>query len=277
MNHNNLTGGTRARIAKMRRYRDEWNAKQASGDKRYSYRTRLDDGIAGILQARSHGIGSIRASAHGPTFSDCGNYASIPSDVLDGLRDCGTVPNILGNRYGGWYADAFEDETYTGQVWQIPSRNGESVYVSGYVERDSGYAVLNATGGRIETFCSDSGKDSYDEPDALREAARAAYGLAERNAERDREYSERWQKASRHDSERDDARHELKDARLSARSAIRAMRELIATGAHCDAIEETRVILYMKLRRARADMRRAIATIERETAAIAELDMQGEF
>ena len=275
--HNNLNGGTRARIAKMRRYRDEWNAKQSSGGKRYSCRARLDDGIAGILQARSHGIGKIGTDSHGPTFSECGNYALIPSDVLDGLRDCGTVPDILGNRYGGWYADAFQDETYTGQVWQIPSRNGEAVCISGYVERDSGYAVLNATGGRIETFCSYPGKDSCDEPDALREAARAADGLAERNAERDREYSERWQEASRHDSEREDARSELKDARMSARSALRSMRELIAARVSCDAIEETRVILYMKLRRARADMRSAIATIERETAAIAELGMQGEF
>lgn len=275
--HDTLKGGTVARIAKMRRYRDEWNAKQASGDKRYSYRTRLNDGIAGILQARSHGIGKIGTYSHGPTFSECGNYASIPSDVMDGLRDCGTVPDIMGSRYGGWYADAFQDETYTGQVWQIPSRNGESVYISGYVERDSGYAVLNATGGRIETFCSDPGKDSYDEPDALHEAARAADGLAERHAERDREYSERWQEASRHDSEREDARSELKDARMSARSALRSMRELRATVKDCDAVEETRVIVIMQYRKARNLMRRAIATIERKTAAIAELGMQGEF
>ena len=275
--HNNLNGGTVQRIAKMRRYRDEWNAKQASGDRRYSCRSRLADGMAGILQARSHGIGKIGTNSHGPTFSECGNYASIPSDVLDGLRDCGTVPDILGNRYGGWYADAFEDETYTGQVWQIPSRNGESVYISGYVERDSGYAVLNASRGLIETFCSDPGEDSYDKPDALREAARAADGLAERNAERDREYSERWQEASRHDSERESAREDLRDGRLSARSAIRAIRELRATVKDCDAVEETRVIVIMQYRKARNLMRRAIATIERETAAIAELGMQGEF
>ena len=105
----------------------------------------------------------------------------------------------------------------------------------------------------------------------------AVRALAERDAEDSREYSERWQEASRHDSEREDARGELKDARMSARSALRSMRELIAARVSCDAIEETRVILSAKLQRARADMRRAIATIERETAAIAELGMAGEF
>ncbi len=263
--HDTLKGGTVARIAKMRRYRDEWNAKQASGNKRYSYRTRLDDGIAGILQARSHGIGSILVSTHGPTFSKCGNYASIPSDVLDGLRDCGTVPDILGHRYGGWYADAFQDETYTGNVWQLPARNGEPQFIAGYVEQNSGYAVLDATRGRLTLF------------DDREDAARAADGLAERHAERNREHDERWQEASRHDSEREDARSELKDARMSAQANIACMRELLAIGADSNAIGQTRAMLESYIAKNRANMRRAIATIERETAAIAELDMQGEF
>lgn len=263
--HTNLNGGTVARIAKMRRYRDEWNAKQASGDKRYSYCTRLDDGIAGILQARSHGIGSIRVSAHGPTFSECGNYASIPSDVLDGLRDCGTVPDILGNRYGGWYADAYQDETYTGNVWQLPARNGEPQFIAGYVERDSGYAVLDATRGRLTLF------------DDREDAARAADGLAERMAEREREHSERWQEASRHDSEREDARRDLRYARRLARSAIRAIRELRATVKDCAAVEETRGIVIMQYRKARNLMRLAIGSIDDASQAIESLGMAGEF
>lgn len=110
-----------------------------------------------------------------------------------------------------------------------------------------------------------------------RDALHRAIRFAERDAEESREHAAKWQEASRHDNEREDARQELKDARMSARSALRSLRELIAARVSCDAIEETRVILSTKLQRARANMRRAIATIERETAAIAELGMQGEF
>lgn len=128
-----------------------------------------------------------------------------------------------------------------------------------------------------EYGAGDPNVSRHDLCQGARDALQRAIRLAERDAEESREYSERWQEASRHDSEREDARQELKDARMSARSALRSTRELIAARVSCDAIEETRVILSAKLQRARADMRRAIATIERETAAIAELDMQGEF
>lgn len=111
----------------------------------------------------------------------------------------------------------------------------------------------------------------------MREAARAADGLAERNAERDREYSERWQEASRHDSERESAREDLRDGRLSARSAIRAIRELRATVTDCDAIEQTRVIVIMQYRKARNLMRLAIGRIADESEAIEQLGMEGEF
>ena len=110
-----------------------------------------------------------------------------------------------------------------------------------------------------------------------RDALRRAINLAESDAEDAREHDAKWQEASRHNEQREDARRDMKDARLSARSALRSMRELIAARVDCDAIEETRVILSAKLQRARADMRRAIATIESETQAIAELGMAREF
>lgn len=271
--HDILKGGTVQRIAKMRRYRDEWNAKQASGDKRYSYRTRLDDGIAGILQARSHGIGKIGTDSHGQHYTGDGRMV-CDDRTLSGLRDCGAVDELFPRLFDhkGWFADDFEDEIWRGRVWQLPARNGECLYLAGYTRPNAGDAVIG-----LRIFREDNPGDRWDAYANARDAAIRADSMAERDAEESRQYSERWQEASRHDNEREDARQELKDARMSARSALRSMRELIAAQVSCDAIEETRVILSAKLQRARADMRRAIATIERETAAIAELGMQGEF
>lgn len=171
-NYDKLAGGSRARLAKMRRYADDWN----SNPKRF---TRIN-----WRAARTHGIGSIKSDAHGPTF---GNYsgANIPTSVLDGLRDIGDAHDIVTSmRHTGWYADDSQDELYVGHVWQLPARDGEECYIAGYSERDSGYTMLCANNGRLETF--------DDEADA----ARAADHLAERNAEREREYQERWRAAT---------------------------------------------------------------------------------
>lgn len=169
-NYDNLRGGSRARLAKMRRYADDWN-NNPKRSTRINWRSAL-----------AHGIGSIKSDAHGGTS---GNYSAIPTSVLDGLRDIGDAADIIPSmRHTGWYADDLQDELYVGHVWQLPSRDGEECYIAGYSERDSGYTMLCASNGRLETF------------DDAADAARAADGLAERNAEREREYQERWRAAT---------------------------------------------------------------------------------
>ena len=208
----------------------------------------------------------------GPHYTGDGRMV-CNNRTLSGLRDCGTVDELFPRLFNhkGWFADHFQNEVWRGRVWQLPARNGECLYLAGYTRPNADDAVLG-----LRIFREDNPGNRCGTRVNARAAA-SADSMAERDAEDSREYSERWSEASRHDSEREDARQELKDAHMSARSALRSMRELIAARVSCDAIEETRVILSAKLQRARADMRRAIATIERETAAIAELGMQGEF
>ena len=114
----------------------------------------------------------------------------------------------------------------------------------------------------------------YDLCQDARDALRRAINLAESDAEDAREHDAKWQEASRHNDERDDARCELKDARQVARDAIAALREQRALSNVAPKVCE---LLRATIATARADMRRAIARIESETAAIAELGMAGEF
>lgn len=113
--HDKLRGGTRARLSSMRHYRDTWNDKQASGDRRYMYRTRLADGLAGALQARSHGIGNWNSDAHGITFADGGTDEQRETawdrtqhgfwrDAGEAARECGYDGAFACGRSGGWCA-----------------------------------------------------------------------------------------------------------------------------------------------------------------------------
>jgi len=80
----------------------------------------------------------------------------------------------------GWYCDAYQNETVSGYVLQLPARNGVPQYVPalGWSDRD-GVTLYPL--------------DRYDEP---LDAARAANGYAERTAETEREYNEAWQAGS---------------------------------------------------------------------------------
>ncbi len=199
---------------------------------------------------------------HGPTFSRDGTRAFMPASMLDGFRDVGAAHDIVWLRYTGWHKDADGSETISGHVWQLPARNGETIYLAGYVEEDSGYCTLSATHGRIETYAD----KEY--------AASAADALAEKDAEKEREYSERWQAARAADDDRNDARQQLKAARADARQAIAAIRAQRALSgiapAMCKILQDTIVT-------ARDEMRRALETIADKTAEIEKLEMQGEF
>lgn len=198
-----------------------------------------------------------------------------PSPV-DGLRDCDFVDTIFPRRFDhkGWFADSWQDSVYRAQVWQLPARNGQVQYIAGYVEPESDYLVLVTLGnGQPEIFSGDNPGNSWDDCEALDDAARAADHLAEKNAETAREYDEKWQDASQASDERDTARDELKQARADARLAIAALRQQRALGVApmvCD-------MLRAKVQECRKEMRESLETIAKKTNAIASLDMQGEF
>jgi hypothetical protein len=97
----------------------------------------------------------------------------------------------------GWYSDTFQDATLRGAVFRLPARNGQTRYLYGYEESDSGSVVLYRD---IET----------DE----RDAALAADGRAERIAETSREYDEAW--------------HAGSDAADKVREALAALRDEVS-------------------------------------------------
>lgn len=196
---------------------------------------------------------------------------------VDGLRDCGFVHDIFPRRYNhkGWYADAFQEETYCGQVWQLPAKDGQCRYIAGYIEQDSEHCVFcTYDDGTPEIFTGDNPGEECGQSDALEDAARAADYLAQRNAERNREYSERWQEARRHNDQREDARSQLSAARADASTTIAAWRAQQKMGPLADSVC---AMLRECVASARHDMQRALESIAEHTAAIGELDMTGEF
>jgi len=266
-----LVGGTPCRLSLMRAYRDRWNA-----DPGHIKRdTLLNGGLAGCLQARSHGIGQLLTDNHGLSVSipfaaeEHSDYVSAPVKLVDGWRDRGNADSILNLRYSAWYADEDGDETYTPHVWQIPARNGKSQFVAGYTEGEgpsrenvSGYCVLVLDGGKLALY------------DTQEEAAREADHLAERNAERQREYDVRWHEAQEHDEARNDARQVLSAARGEAAAIIEAWREQQSIGA-LGTMVCTR--LRLDFDKARDRMHAAMKDIARAADAIDSLGMAGEF
>jgi hypothetical protein len=111
-----------------------------------------------------------------------------------GFRLVGFADEILRLNHRGWYSDGFQDETYRGAVFQLPSRKGHVRFVSGYQEScNDGYVIDLSRGGIFKEnpgrwFASRDSKD-----DAKLEAAVSADRFAERAAEREREYQAAWQ------------------------------------------------------------------------------------
>lgn len=156
-----------------------------------------------IPQERAHGWRNCR------WIEDCGAI---------GLREVGFADDILSLRHNGWYADAYQDETYRGQVWQLPARNGRPQFVYGYADPCNEGAALIC-------FDVELGDDS-EGADAKREAARGADGLAESFAKSEREYSEAWQAARQWEDLGDD----MKAARGKARALVAELRAAIREG-----------------------------------------------
>lgn len=165
-------------------------------------------------------------------------------DTADaGLRFVGFADE-LAPRYvmhKGWYTDpdGFSGEVYRGAVWQLPARNGECLYVAGFVDP-------NNEGAALIDFDTIRG-----EPDDIAtEAAYRADDIARIHAEREREHQEKWQAAQRVR----DLFEDICDARRQHTALIRA----IWTGERDDAIGV----------RLRADCRESVRRARREIADI---------
>jgi hypothetical protein len=135
-----------------------------------------------------------------------------------GLREVGFADEILSLRHTGWFADAFQETTLRGQVWQLPARKGSPLFVYGYADAENPGAAL---------VCFDIERGEHGEDDqAKREAARHGDSMAEAFAEAEREYSEAWQAARQWGELADD----MAKARAKAKALVADMRAAIKAG-----------------------------------------------
>lgn len=176
-------------------------------------------------------------------------YVCVNASALAGLRDAGFSDQILPRpRHNGYYADAYCDEVYRGQVWRLPARDGAERFICGYVEQNSGCAILDTDGaGNIWV-----GGDASD-------AARYADRLAERMAEESREDSERAQEADAARNSAEQATQAIREARAGHSAMIRAAAESTR--------DTARVVLRMAAQKARREAAAAVAELRaaRET------------
>lgn len=91
----------------------------------------------------------------------------------------------------GWYADDFQDETYTGAAFQMAGRwrkdSGDALYFPGYVERNTGYAVIDLS------WPFAGGQDMFGDDYERAKCIRAGDDMARTSAEEAREYDEAGQ------------------------------------------------------------------------------------
>jgi len=93
-------------------------------------------------------------------------------NLPSGLRDIGDSHEIIRLNHTGWFADHFYDSVIRGRVLQLPSRNGEPVYIP----------ATYCTGWDGVTLYP---LDQYDDKD---DCARAADSYAENESDRSREF-----------------------------------------------------------------------------------------
>lgn len=166
-----------------------------------------------------------------------------------GLRNVGSAHEILPRtvRHTGWFCDNFGDTTYTGQVWQLPARNGEALYLSGYSDSEAGGAIVDFT------IC-------YEKTTA----ALWADSLAQREAEESRDYyaKEEKQREVEELKERVEGLHvELKnwlENRKNTRSSLLAHCDLDASRAVAALVARQIKNLIEEIREARKVIARLI-------------------
>lgn len=205
-----LKGGARARLNTLRSKAEKMNTetiKLRSGELRNRYRD------AGTYTWRNVRWTTLKAdtSRNWRSVGKNGRYIVMNISAVEGLRDVGHADEVIRLNHRGWFADAHQDDTYRGHVWQLPARNGEPAYICGYADEDGGAVILSASNGQLDVT---SEKE---------DAARWADGLAERNARRDCEYSEADQKLQA-------ALDTVAEHKAEAGQIIRALRDQKAVG-----------------------------------------------
>lgn len=110
-------------------------------------------------------------------------------DTNAAFRDTVPAHEVTGGPdHTGWYTNPHFDSLCYGVVCQLPGKGGRARYVAGYQFDDcEGGPVLDLT-----TIYESPAESSWDTPDAMSEAARAADGMAETAAEKEREYQTAW-------------------------------------------------------------------------------------
>jgi hypothetical protein len=192
-----------------------------------------------------------------PSGSDHLRWTEDPAAC--GLRFVGFADDIARVDHTGWYCDEFQDRTLRGVVYQLPARNGRTLYVYGYTSSDDcgtrGWPRAAALNFRDVT----AGPAADDQDDTRREVAVRADQMAETAAEREREYNAAWR-----------AGQDFADANAQVAAAMAERRALLAEvrsmGKHCKrthpvayrAAEARIIALRATIADARATMQRAV-------------------
>jgi len=152
-----------------------------------------------------------------------------------GLRFAGWADESLRLRHTGWYADNYQEETFRGAIFRLPSKRGQERFVAGYGESMGGGFVLDLS-------------EVWD--DDLIGAAQEADRLAERAAEDAREFAAKEAANMRIEN----IAEELKNIRAEIMALCRSIREA------CPGIEKHKPI--------RSALRSALQSLLRNRASL---------
>ena len=154
------------------------------------------------------------------------------------LRETGVAHEIINTNHTGYYCDSFYDEVFTPEVWQLPTRKGEQLFLAGYRE-PSGNILLAATNHKLDTY------------DSKEDAARAADDFARYNAEEEREFDERYQEASRLHQKAENKREKLAEIRAEAKQVVADIRTAGTLPSLCTNLKRLRKEFTSNLRKLR--------------------------
>lgn len=148
------------------------------------------------------------------------------------------------------YGETFD--MVQGVVWQLPSRNGESLFVAGYAQDDDeGYTI---DFGRIFREPRGDYAGNPRDFDAARDAARHADSMAETFADEEREWQTAWEAGSHYEYHRECAA-DLRGNILAILKERRAARGIGDYPALCAALKAKVADLLHDMAKCRADMR----------------------
>jgi hypothetical protein len=198
--HDLLRGGSRARLATLRKY---------VADRKH------DQFVASCISKQ----GSLRGLAidwrKARTFGIARIFPECMDNGTGGLREY-EAHEVLRLWHTGWYTDPdVQDGLLIGKVWQLPAKNGECRFIAGYLETSSGYVAIERD--RDGAICVHDDK---------KDAACAANEFARIAAERESEFQTRWREAAIIQDKCTDLAARICDCRQSLRNAIAVLRSI---------------------------------------------------